>query len=160
MAYIWVGGNENENVEEKAIKKGLNSCVLSTNYMKLNSAIPRNRNIKQNCSFSLWIKLNCYQITTITMTKPCQIMNANSSLHFKTRKIHIIISWFTNIYDTYEVPARCYEYHLPPSSYLKTENKNNNLTECSSQWESRLLRGHGTFIWIMNIIWWYQPQSS
>lgn len=33
MAYIWVGENENENVEEETIKKWLNSCVLCTNYM-------------------------------------------------------------------------------------------------------------------------------
>lgn len=34
-------------------KKGLDSSVLSSNYMKLKSAIPRNKTIKQNCSFLL-----------------------------------------------------------------------------------------------------------
>lgn len=46
MAYIWVGGNENENMQEETIKKWLNSCVLSTNYMILNSAIARNKRHK------------------------------------------------------------------------------------------------------------------
>lgn len=53
MAYIWVGENENENVEEETIKKWLNSCVLCTNYMILNSAIARNKDIKQLFLFPL-----------------------------------------------------------------------------------------------------------
>lgn len=62
MAYIWVGENENENVEEGTIKKWLNSCVLCTNYMILNSAIARNKDIKQLFLFPE-STLNCFQIT-------------------------------------------------------------------------------------------------
>lgn len=58
-----MGGNENEGMEEKNIRKMLDSCVLSTKYMELNSAIPRNENIKQNCFFPSESILNCYQIT-------------------------------------------------------------------------------------------------
>lgn len=80
MAYIWVSGNENENVEEKTIKKGLNSCVLSTNYVKLNLAIPKSK-IKQNCFFPSESTLNCYQMTYYY---PDQTVsnNENLNLHF------------------------------------------------------------------------------
>lgn len=47
-------------------------------------------------------------------------MKANLTLHFQGRKIHIALSWFTNIYGIYEVLARYYEYHLPSSSDMKT----------------------------------------
>lgn len=89
------------------IKKGLDSSVLSSNYMKLKSAIPRNKNIKQNCSFLLWInpKLLPNRIL-LTVTTLCHIMNVNFSTHFCTQKIHTILALFTNIYTIYEVPPR------------------------------------------------------
>lgn len=84
------------------------------------------KGIKQNCSFPLWInpKLLPNHII-VTMTKPPQIMKANLTLHFQGRKIHIALSWFTNIYGIYEVLARYYEYHLPSSSDMKTKQKPN-----------------------------------
>ena len=61
MAHILVGGNE--NLEKETIKKTLNSCVLSTNNMILNVAIPRNRNINRIVPFPSEATLNCYQVT-------------------------------------------------------------------------------------------------